>query len=92
MKKLIFITSSLMLMVSISTSAQSLQGEVYYFSKSKVHILIKTDEFSEEMKYSFKKGQQAASQKRHVLEFNKTSFLFTEEISININPSLGMRS
>ncbi len=91
MKYSILITV-VILTLSVSVTAQNFQGTIHYSSKSKVHVLIKTEGFNEKMKEKFKSGYDASSRKQHVLEFNKNQSLFTEKKEVNINPSRGMRS
>ena len=92
MRYSILIVTTFILMISVPVSAQTFQGKIYYSSKSKVHVLINTEKFSETMKQKFKTGYEASSRKQHILTFNKNHSLFTEKKEININPSRGMRS
>ena len=92
MKYSILLITTIILTLSVSVSAQNIQGTVHYSSKSKVHVLINTEGFNENMKEKFKTGYEASSRKQHVLEFTKNKSLFTEKKEVNINPSRGMRS
>lgn len=86
------IIAILFLLISVPTNGQNLQGNIQYTSKSKVHVLINTDNFSKISQEKFKAGHAASSRKNFSLNFNKSNSLFTEVIDANINPSLGMRS
>ncbi len=92
MRKSIFITGILLLMVSISSTAQNFQGKIYYSSKSKVHSVHNMDRFTEEQRAATKKGQHEASVKKYVLEFNKNHSLFTKDIKLSLLPTRPMRS
>ena len=92
MKKSILITAILLLIVSISVSAQSFQGKIYYSSKSKVHSVHNMDNFTEEQKAATKKHQDAVSGKKYVLKFNKNHSLFTENIKLSLLPTRPMRT
>ena len=92
MTKSIFITAILLLMVSISVSAQNFQGKIYYSSKSKVHSVHNMDKFSDEQKSAIKKQQGAVSAKEYVLKFNKNHSLFTEDIKLSLLPTRPMRT
>lgn len=92
MKYSLLLITTVILVLSVPVTAQNFQGTVHYSSKSKVHVLINTTDFSEKMKEKFKTGHDASSIKQHVLEFNKNQSLFTEKKEVNINPSRGMRS
>jgi GLPGLI family protein len=92
MKKSIFINTILLLMVSISISAQNFQGKIYYSSKSKVHSVHNMDNFTDEQKAATKKQQAEVSAKKYVLEFNKNHSLFTEDIKLSLIPTRPMRT
>ncbi len=91
MKKSIFI-STMLLLVSLSASAQSFQGKIYYSSKAKVHSVQSMDGFTEEQKAAIKMGQDVASAKKYVLKFNKNHSLFTEDIKLSLLPTRPMRT
>jgi len=92
MKYSIQVIAILLFLISVPTNGQNLQGNIQYTSKSKVHVLINTENFSKISQQKFKAGHNASSIKKYALNFNKSSSLFTEVIDANINPSLGMRS
>lgn len=92
MKKSIFIIAILLLLVSLTTTAQNFQGKIYYSSKSKVHSVHNMDRFTDEQKAAVKRQQDAVSAKKYVLEFNKNHSLFTEDIKLSLLPTRPMRT
>lgn len=92
MKKSITTNTLLLFLATLSVSAQNFQGKIYYSSKSKVHSVQSMESFTEDQKAAIKKGQDAASAKKYVLEFNKKHSLFTENTKLSLLPTRPMRS
>jgi len=92
MKFTIPVIAVFFLLLSTPTKGQNLQGKITYTAKSKVHVLINTENFSKISKEKFKAGYAGSALKNYALYFNKNNSLFSEVIAVNINPSLGMRS